>query len=112
MTSGMRVNYHKGEIVPINLEHEEEVRTFACVFWCPVGSFPITYLGIPLHHNKLKVLSHVGKLILIRTCLASIPVCLLSFFKFPRWAFGLINSHMGNYFWDDYQGHRKLHLAN
>jgi hypothetical protein len=98
-----------------------------------VGSFPITYLGIPLHYNKLrredlqplidkiikriagwrgKLLNHVGKLILIRTCLVNIPVYLLSFFKFPRWATNLINSHMTNCFWDDYEGHRKLHLAN
>jgi hypothetical protein len=24
----------------------------------------------------------------------------------------LINSHMSNCFWDDYEGHKKLHLAN
>jgi hypothetical protein len=59
-----------------------------------------------------KLLNHAGKLILIKTCLASISVYLLSFFKFPRWATDLINSHMGNCFWDEYQGHRKLHLAN
>jgi hypothetical protein len=31
---------------------------------------------------------------------------------FPRWAIDLINSHMANCFWDDYEGHKKLHLAN
>jgi hypothetical protein len=51
-------------------------------------------------------------LILIRTCIASIPTYLLSFFGFPKWAIELINSHMVNCFWDDYGGHRKLHLAN
>jgi hypothetical protein len=44
--------------------------------------------------------------------LASIPVYLLSFFKFPRWVVDSINSHMANCFWDDYEGHKKRHLAN
>jgi hypothetical protein len=103
------------------------------VFGCPVGTFPIKYLGIPLHYNKLRredlqplvdtiikriagwrgrLLTQAGRLILIKSCLASIPVYLLSFFKFPRWAIDFINSHMANCFWDDYVGHRKLHLAN
>jgi hypothetical protein len=37
---------------------------------------------------------------------------LLSFFKFLRWVIVLINSHMANCFWDDYERHRKLHLAH
>jgi hypothetical protein len=70
------------------------------VFGCPVGAFPIKYLGIPLHYNKLsredfhplidkiikriarwrgKLLTKVGRIILIKTCLASIPVYILSF---------------------------------
>jgi hypothetical protein len=28
------------------------------------------------------------------------------------WVVDLINSHMANCFWDDYEGHKKLHLAN
>jgi hypothetical protein len=59
-----------------------------------------------------KLLSQAGRLVLIKACIASIHVYLLSFFKFPKWAVDLINSHMSNYFWDDYEGHRKLHLAN
>jgi hypothetical protein len=71
----------------------------------PVGNFPIKYLGIPLHYQKLrredlqplidkiikmiagwrgKLLTRVGRIILIQTCLASIPIYLLSFFKFPQ----------------------------
>jgi hypothetical protein len=57
-----------------------------------------------------KLLTRVGKIVLIKTCLASIFVYL--HFLFPKWAFDLINSHMTNCFWDDYEGHRKLHLAN
>ena len=59
-----------------------------------------------------KLLSYKGRLILIQACLASIPIYLLSFFKFPKWAIEMINSQMANCLWNDFEGHRKLHLAN
>jgi len=64
------------------------------------------YLGAPLHHSKLyrediqplvdkilerivgwrgKLLSLAARDLLIKTCLASIPIYLLSFIKFPKW---------------------------
>jgi hypothetical protein len=100
---------------------------------CVVGSFPIKYLGIPLHYEKLrredlqplidkilkriagwrgKLLSYAARVLLIKTCLASIPIYLLSFFKFPKWALDLINSQMANCLWNDTKDKRKLHLAN
>jgi hypothetical protein len=103
------------------------------IYLCHVGDFPIKYLGIPLHFQKLKredlqplidkiikriaswrgqLLTQAGRLVLIKTCIASIPVYLLSFFKFPKWAIKLINSHMVHCFWDSYEGHKKMHLAN
>ena len=51
-------------------------------------------------------------MILIKSCLASIPIYLLSFFKFPKWALDLINTQMANCLWNDFEGHRKIHLAN
>ena len=95
--------------------------------------FPINYLGISLHYKKLgredlqplvdkilkrmygwrgKLLSHAGRIVLIKTCLASIPIYLMSFFKFPKWALKLINTHMANFLWNDYEGHGRIHLAN
>jgi hypothetical protein len=59
-----------------------------------------------------KLLTQAGRLILIKSCLACIPDYLMSFLKFPRWTIDLINTHMANYFWDDYEGRKKLHLAN
>jgi hypothetical protein len=70
-----------------------------------VGVFPIKYLGVPLHYEKLKreniqplvdkilnrisgwkgkLLSYAARITLIQTCIASIPVYLLSFIKFPK----------------------------
>lgn len=61
---------------------------------------------------KGKLLSYAGRLVLIKTCLSSIPVYLMSFFKFPKWALELINSHLANFLWNDFEGHGKIHLAN
>lgn len=52
LMSGMRINYHKSEAIPINLE-VEEIGGLDEVFGCPEGTFPIKYLGILLHYEKL-----------------------------------------------------------
>jgi hypothetical protein len=104
--SGMKINYSKSEFIPIGLE-DSDIALYSNILGCAVGHFPIKYLGIPLHYEKLrrediqplidkilkriaswrgKLLSYAARVILIKTCLASIPVYLLSFFKFPKWA--------------------------
>lgn len=128
----MRINYHKSELLPINLS-EEQIHMDAHIFGCPIGSFPIKYLGVPLHFDKLKredlqplidkimkkidswrgkLLSHAAKVMLIKTRLTSIPVYLMSFIKFPKWAIKLLNSHLANCLWSDHEGKHKYHLAN
>ena len=51
--SGMRINYHKSELIPINLE-PPDIHRISHIFCCPVGDFPIKYLGVPLHFDKLR----------------------------------------------------------
>jgi hypothetical protein len=53
LMSDMRVNYHKSEPGPNNLENEKEILSFANIFGYHAETFPIKYLGIPLHHHKL-----------------------------------------------------------
>jgi hypothetical protein len=95
--------------------------------------FSIKYLGIPLHYDKLKredlqplidsllsrlagwrvkLLSSAAKRELVRSVLSSIPVYLLSFFKFPKWALKLINTQLANCLWNDEEGNNKIHLSN
>jgi hypothetical protein len=76
-----------------------------------LGSFPMKYTEVPLHHNKEdnllkraiewrgKLLSHAARLELVRSTLASIPLYLLSVIKFPKWVIKLINSHMSHCLW-------------
>jgi hypothetical protein len=51
--SGMRINFHKSKLIPVNLS-DDQLHVATHLFGCPVGSFPIKYLGIPLHHDNLK----------------------------------------------------------
>jgi hypothetical protein len=47
------------------------------------------------------LLSYSARLTLLKACLASISIYLMSVIKFPKWAIEIINSHMANFFWDD-----------
>ena len=130
--SGMKINYHKSDLMTLNLD-EDEQNSLAKLFCCNIGSFPIKYLGVPLHYTKLKrehiqpvvdklikriagwkgrLLSSAGKLTLLKICLASIPIYLLSVVKFPKWAVECINSQMANFLWHDAEGKHKYQLSN
>jgi hypothetical protein len=118
---GVKINFNKNDLTPINLD-EEESHTYAQIFCCRLGTFPFRHLGVPLHHNKLKrediqpivdkiimritgwkgkLLSYGARLTLLRVCLASIPIYLMSVIKFPKWDAEAINSQMVNFFWND-----------
>jgi hypothetical protein len=130
--SGMKINFHKSEFIPINLD-EESIHTIAHVLNCPVGSLLVKYLGIPLHFEKLKredlqplldklirriaswrrrLLVHSSRLTLVKTCLASVPVYLLSFLKFSKWAIKMLESQMAHCLWNNDSDSYKYHLAN
>jgi hypothetical protein len=102
-------------------------------FLCKLSDFPIKYLGVPLHFTKLRrvdlqqvidkiikriagwrgrLLSYAGRLMLLRACLASIPIYLLSIIKFPRWAINMITSQMGHSLWNNTEDRHRYHLAN
>lgn len=54
--SGMKINCSKSELIPMGLNSEEvagSVEIFGCSIGT-IGTFPIKYLGIPLHYNKLR----------------------------------------------------------
>lgn len=59
-----------------------------------------------------KLLSLSARITLVKACLASILVYLLSFLKFSKWAIKLLNSQMANCLWNDSEENHKYHLAN
>jgi hypothetical protein len=128
----MKINYDKSDLLVLGMD-DERANEFAKIFCCKRSEFPIKYLGVPLHFTKLKredlqpvidkiikriagwkgrLLSYAGRLVLLKSCLASIPIYLLSVIKFPRWAIDMINSHMGHFLWNNTEEKHKYHLAN
>ena len=132
--SGMKINYDKSDLLTIGLMEDEE-NDMARIFCCKKGEFPLKYLGVPLHRSKLrrediqpivdkvikriagwkgKLLSYRGTgegLVLLKSCLASIPIYMLSIIKFSNWAIEMINSQMAHFFWDNSEERHKYHLA-
>jgi hypothetical protein len=130
--SRMKINYHKSDLSPVNLEEEESHR-YAQIFCCKIGSFPFKYLGVPLQYDKLRrediqpivdkiikriegwkgrLLSYGARLTLLRACLASIQIYLMSVIKFSKWAIKAINSQMAIFFGNDQDNNDKYHLSN
>jgi len=128
----MKIYYNKSHLITLGVPEELKVK-LARLFCCNIGELPIKYLGVPLHYNRLKreeiqpvvdklmkriagwkgkLLSSAGKLTLLKYCLASIPIYILSVIKFPKWAIENINSHMANFLWNDQEGKHKYHLSN
>jgi hypothetical protein len=128
----MKINYDKSDLLVFEIE-EDRANEFAKIFYCKKSNFPIKYLGVPLHFTKLRredlqpiidkiikriagrkgrLLSYAGRLALLKSCLASISIYLLSIIKFPIWAIDLINSHMGHFLWTNTEDKHKYHLAN
>ena len=62
---------------------------------------------------KGRLLSYGGRLALLKSCLASILIYMMSVIKFPKWAIEAINSQMAHFFWNNQEGRgEKFHLAN
>jgi hypothetical protein len=54
-TIGLRVNYNKTVMLPINIP-QEKLESLANSFRCQMGSMPFTYLGLPLGSTKPKII--------------------------------------------------------
>jgi hypothetical protein len=46
--SGLKINFHKSELFYFG-----EANLYVELFGCGLGSFPISYMGIPIHHRRL-----------------------------------------------------------
>jgi hypothetical protein len=51
--SGMKINYDKSDLLVLGVE-EDRANEFAKIFCCKRSNFPIKYLRVPLHFNKLR----------------------------------------------------------
>ena len=51
--TGLRVNYAKSQMIPLNLSQEQAIN-LASTFGCEIGTLPFTYLGLPLAQQNLE----------------------------------------------------------
>jgi hypothetical protein len=102
--SGLKINFHKSELFCYGEDkHYEQIYTE--LFGCGIGSYHFRYLGIPMHHNKLRnmdwdvieerfkrKLKYLesqtfiiwGHLIFLNSILSSLPMFMMSFFEIPK----------------------------
>jgi hypothetical protein len=108
MSSGLKVNYQKSCLVPINIDHER-TNALAATFGCSVGSFPFTYLGLPMGLTKPQVkdyaplicrmsaasqfLSYAGRLQLVNSVLSSLPTYYMCSLKLPVTVIEIIDKY-------------------
>ncbi|KAM0042665.1 putative RNA-directed DNA polymerase [Helianthus debilis subsp. tardiflorus] len=130
--SGLKINLHKSNIYGIGIE-DEDLRDIASVLGCRKGCLPFEYLGIKFGANmnrisqwkpvvdkcknrlsswKAKTLSIGGRLILIKSVLASLPIYYFSIYKAPVKVIESLEGIMKRFFWVGYEEVRKIHWVS
>jgi len=127
--SGLKINLNKSTIIGMgdcpNLDEMAEI------MGCQVGKLPSPYLGLPLRANhksmdiwstvierierldawKGMYLSKGGKLTMLKSVLANLPIYFLSMFSPPQKVIARIEHIQRNFLWDTYEGDKRLHLV-
>jgi hypothetical protein len=117
-STGLRVNYQKSNIYPINVD-QDKMEILANTFDYQIGSYPFTYLGLPLGPNKPKVddllplvqrierrlvstskfLNQAGRLELINSVLSALPTFLMGVIKLQPTVVKMIDKYRKHCFW-------------
>jgi Reverse transcriptase (RNA-dependent DNA polymerase). len=101
---GLKINFHKSKLFCFG-QAKEYYDQYSNIFGCKLSSFPIKYLGIPMHVRKLsnrdwkiieqriekklsswkgKHLSIGGRLVLINSILSNLAMFMISFFRYRK----------------------------
>jgi hypothetical protein len=102
--SGLKINFHKSELFCFG-QAKDFYEQYSTIFGCKLGTFPVRYLGIPMHFRKVsykdwkvieqriekklsswkgKHMSVRGRLVLINSVLSSLAMFMISFFRFQK----------------------------
>ncbi|XP_071731598.1 uncharacterized protein [Rutidosis leptorrhynchoides] len=119
LASGLKVNFLKSCLYGIGVG-ANEIESLASRMKCQAGSFPFTYLGLPigarmkrigdwspvidkfikrLSEWKRRTLSFGGRLVLVKSVLNSLPLYFFALFRAPPCVLNLLESVRRNFFW-------------
>nr|GEX48317.1 RNA-directed DNA polymerase, eukaryota, reverse transcriptase zinc-binding domain protein [Tanacetum cinerariifolium] len=128
IASGLKINFHKSNVFGVGVSNSEVVSMAACT-GCEAGSFPFSYLGLPIGSNtsrianwqilidhfnarfsgwKANLLSIGGRLTLIKSVLGSLGIYYFSIFKAPEMVIKSFESLRANFFWGSHESSKKL----
>ncbi|XP_026428327.1 uncharacterized protein LOC113324223 [Papaver somniferum] len=117
--TGMKLNLEKSSMISVGVD--EVIGDLALELGCKVEKLPFKYLGLPIGATarctsvwdevikrmevklatwKKRFLSKAGRLVLIRSCLLSLPVYFLSLIPMPVSVEKKLNKLMRNFLWD------------
>ena len=119
--TGLKVNYHKSFLVPINVPDDRIQRLLNTLNY-QLGSFPFTYLGLPMCNGKPKLenflpivqtidrrlsgcstmISADGRLILIKAIFSALPTFFMCSLMLPAGIIQQINKYLRIFFWRKY----------
>ncbi|KAD3068242.1 hypothetical protein E3N88_36122 [Mikania micrantha] len=128
LSSGLKINFKKSFLYGIGIE-QGSATSLARVIRCKVGSFPFTYLGVPVGQNmnlvknwnivlekisnrlsswKQNSLSFGGRITLAKSILSSIPLYYMSLFRAPRHVINSIEVIRRRFCWGGTPGKSKI----
>lgn len=129
--SGMKINFDKSEVFTVGLSVEDQQQA-ALILGCKAGSFPMTYLGMPVSFCKISknqlryvsdkaekrlstwqcdYLSTGGRSILIESCLSSIPMYTMGVYELYEGNYQLLDSIRSRFYWQGTGKKRKYHMV-
>ncbi|GJX23303.1 reverse transcriptase domain, reverse transcriptase zinc-binding domain protein [Tanacetum coccineum] len=126
--SGLKINIHKSNVYGVGVS-DNKVHSMATYIGCSPGSFPFTYLGLPIGANtnltvswnvlldrfdarlskwKANLLFIGGCLILIKYVLRSLGIYYFSIFKVSDSVLKILEKKRASFFWGGSKDVRKL----
>lgn len=120
--SGQKVNFHKSSFIPSSSVTSSQCRIFKDILGMRATTLPFRYLGSYLHKGitqpiycstllqhvddrlhgwHARLLSSAGRLVLLRSVIAALPLHILATGGFPKSVIRMIDRKMSAFYWGD-----------
>ncbi|WVZ65394.1 hypothetical protein U9M48_014768 [Paspalum notatum var. saurae] len=117
--TGLKINYEKSTAVPMHVQPAPLARMIR-ILQCKEGTFPQTYLGLPLSNYKLNmsafapliakvdkrlsgwsamILSQAGRVVLINSVLSGLPIHLMTALQLPAGVIKAVDAKRRSFLW-------------